>query len=176
MTTLQPGEIVTEVRVPDPGQRAGGTYLKLERKVGDFATAGVAVHIAMDNGTVGRAGIGLTGVGATNVRAEAAEQALVGKPLDDDTIAEAARLAGEAAEPVSDVRGTEEYKRNAIRVLTARGLHKVAHQLSASGGDEPAQKPQERRDDVPIEEGKPEEFSGHETVEGVMDEIEEKDQ
>jgi carbon-monoxide dehydrogenase medium subunit len=175
MTTLQPGEIVTEVRVPDPGDRAGGTYLKLERKVGDFATAGVAVHIAMDNGTVGQAGIGLTGVGATNVRAEASEQALVGKPLDDDAIAEAARLAGEAADPVSDVRGTEEYKRNAIRVLTARGLHKVAQQLSSGGADDPP-KPQERRDDVPIEEGKPEEFSGHETVEGVMDEIEEKDQ
>jgi carbon-monoxide dehydrogenase medium subunit len=125
MTTLQPGEIVTEVRVPDPGERAGGTYLKLERKVGDFATAGVAVHIAMDNGNVGQAGIGLTGVGATNLRAEAAEQALVGKPLDDDAIAEASQLAAEAAQPITDVRGTEEYKRNAIRVLTARGLRKA---------------------------------------------------
>jgi carbon-monoxide dehydrogenase medium subunit len=174
MTTLRPGEIVTEVRVPDPGERAGGTYLKLERKVGDFATAGVAVHVSMDNGNVGRAGIGLTGVGATNLRADAAEQALVGKPLDDDAIDEAARLAGEAARPVSDVRGTEEYKRNAIRVLTARGLRKVAQQLSGSGGETP--KPPDRRDDVPVEEGKPEEFSGHETIEGVMEEIEEKDQ
>jgi aerobic carbon-monoxide dehydrogenase medium subunit len=130
MTTLQPGEIVTEVRVPDPGEHAGGTYLKLERKVGDFATAGVAVHVSMDNGTVGQAGIAMTGVGATNLRAEAAEQELAGKALDDDAIAEAARLAAEAAEPQTDVRGTEEYKRNAIRVLTARGLRKakeVAH-------------------------------------------------
>lgn len=130
MTTLQPGEIVTEVRVPDPGERAGGTYLKLERKVGDFATAGVAVHIAMDNGNVGQAGIGLTGVGGTNIRAEAAEQAVVGKPLDDEAIAEASRLAAEAAEPQNDVRGTEEYKRNAIRVLTARGLRKAAEVIA----------------------------------------------
>ncbi len=130
MTTLQPGEIVTEVRVPDAGERAGGTYLKLERKVGDFATAGVAVHVSMSNGTVGQAGIAVTGAGATNIRAEAAEQALAGKPLDDESIAEAARLTAEAAEPRDDVRGSEEYKRNAIRVLTARGLRKageVAH-------------------------------------------------
>jgi carbon-monoxide dehydrogenase medium subunit len=126
MTTLQPSEIVTEVRVPDPGERAGGTYMKLERKVGDFATAGVAVHVSMDNGNVGQAGIGITGAGATNLRAEAAEQALVGKPLTDESIDEAARLTAEAAEPRDDVRGTEEYKRNAIRVLTARGLRKAA--------------------------------------------------
>ena len=124
-TSLEPGEIVTEVRVPDPGARAGGTYLKLERKVGDFATAGVAVHVAMSNGTVERAGIALTGVGPTNMRAEAAEKALAGHALDDAAIDEVSRLAAEAAQPRTDVRGTEEYKRNAIRVLTARGLRKV---------------------------------------------------
>jgi carbon-monoxide dehydrogenase medium subunit len=131
MTTLQPTEIVTEVRVPDPGERAGGTYLKLERKVGDFATVGVAVHVSMSNGTVGQAGIAMTGVGATNLRAEAAEQALAGKALDDDAIAEAARLAAEAAEPQTDVRGSEEYKRNAVRVLTARGLRKAREAANA---------------------------------------------
>jgi aerobic carbon-monoxide dehydrogenase medium subunit len=129
-TSLEPNEIVTEVRVPDPGARAGGTYLKLERKVGDFATAGVAVHVSMSHGTVERAGIALTGVGPTNVRAEAAEQALVGHALDDDAINAASRLAAEAAQPRTDVRGTEEYKRNAIRVLTARGLRKVKEEHS----------------------------------------------
>ena len=124
-TSLEPGEIVTEVRVPDPGARAGGTYLKLERKVGDFATAGVAVHVTMSNGIVERAGIALTGVGPTNIRAEAAEKALAGHALDDAAIDEASRLAAEAAQPRADLRGTEEYKRNAIRVLTARGLRKV---------------------------------------------------
>lgn len=125
-TSLEANEILTEVRVPDPGARAGGTYLKLERKVGDFATVGVAVHISMSNGSVGQAGIALTGVGPKNIRAEAAEQALVGRALDDEAIAEAARLAAEAAQPRSDVRGTEEYKRNAVRVFTARGLRKAA--------------------------------------------------
>jgi carbon-monoxide dehydrogenase medium subunit len=124
-TSLQPGEILTEVRVPDPGERAGGTYFKIERKVGDFATVGVAVHVSLSNGTVERAGIALTGVGATNLRAEAAEQALVGQALEEGAIGQAARLAAEAAQPRTDVRGTEEYKRNAVRVLVARGLRKA---------------------------------------------------
>ena len=124
-TSVEPNEIVTEVRVPDPGPRSGGTNLKLERKVGDFATAGVAVHVSMSNGTVGQAGIALTGVGPANMRADEAEQALAGRPLDDEAIDEAARLAAEAAQPRTDVRGTEEYKRNVVRVFTARGLRKA---------------------------------------------------
>jgi aerobic carbon-monoxide dehydrogenase medium subunit len=130
MTALQPNEIVTEVRVPAAG-RSAGTYLKLERKVGDFASAGVAVHVAMSNGTVEQAGIGLTGVGATNLRAAEAEQALVGNALDDEAIDEAARLAAAAAEPQSDGRGTEEYKRNVIRIFTARGLRKAKEVLAS---------------------------------------------
>jgi aerobic carbon-monoxide dehydrogenase medium subunit len=130
MTSLRPGEIITEVRVPDPGQRTGGTYLKIERKVGDFATVGVAVQVSFSNGSIGRAGIALTGVGPTNLRAEAAEQALAGRALDDEAIGEAARLAGEAAQPFADVRGSEAYKRNAVRVLVARGLRKAAEVAS----------------------------------------------
>ena len=130
MTSLRPNEIVTEVRVPAAG-RAGGTYLKLERRVGDFATAGVAVHVAMSNGTVEQAGIALTGVGPTNLRAAEAEEALTAHALDDEAIDEAARLAAAAAEPQSDGRGTEEYKRNAIRILTARGLHKAKEVLAS---------------------------------------------
>jgi aerobic carbon-monoxide dehydrogenase medium subunit len=130
MTALQPNELVTEVRVPTAA-RSAGTYLKLERKVGDFASAGVAVHVAMSNGTVEQAGIGLTGVGATNLRAAEAEQALVGNALDDEAIDEAARLAAAAAEPQSDVRGTEEYKRNVIRIFTARGLRKAKEVLAS---------------------------------------------
>jgi carbon-monoxide dehydrogenase medium subunit len=130
MTALQPNELITEVRVPTPGPSAG-TYLKLERKVGDFATAGVAVHVAMSSGTVDQAGIGLTGVGATNLRAEAAEQALAGRALDDEAIDEAARLAAEAAEPVDDLRGTEEYKRNVVRIFTARALHTAKEAIAS---------------------------------------------
>ena len=124
-TTLEPTEVITEVRVPDPGPKAGGTYLKLERKVGDFATAAVAVHVSFSNGTVGRAGIALTGVGPRNLRAHAAEEALAGTTLDDEAIGEAARLAAEAAEPHDDVRGSADYKRNVVRVFTERGLRKA---------------------------------------------------
>jgi aerobic carbon-monoxide dehydrogenase medium subunit len=126
-TKLEPNEIITEVRVPDPGPKAAGTYLKLERKIGDFATVGVAVHVSFSNGSVGHAGIALTGVGPRNMRAAAAEQALAGRELDDEAIAEAGRLAAEAAEPRSDVRGSEEYKRNVVRVFTERGLRAAAH-------------------------------------------------
>jgi carbon-monoxide dehydrogenase medium subunit len=129
-TSLEPNEIITEVRVPAPG-RAGGTYLKLERKVGDFATVGVAVHVAMSNGTVEQAGIALTGVGPKNIRADAAEEALAGQALDDEAIDEAARLAAEAAQPHTDVRGTEEYKRNVVRIFTARGLRKATEVLAS---------------------------------------------
>jgi carbon-monoxide dehydrogenase medium subunit len=121
-TSLAPDEIVTEVRVPDPGARASGTYLKLERKVGDFATAAVAVQVSLDNGTIEQAGIALTAVGPTNLRAHAAEEALRGAEPTGEAIAEAARLAAEAASPSDDVRGSAEYKRNVIRVFTERGL------------------------------------------------------
>jgi carbon-monoxide dehydrogenase medium subunit len=130
-TSLAPNELATAVQVPDPGGRAGGTYLKLERKVGDFATVGVAVHLSMDNGTVGRAGIALTGVGPKNLRAEAAEQALAGAELTDETIQGAAELAAEAAQPRSDHRGTADYKRSVVRVFTERGLRKAAETAAA---------------------------------------------
>jgi carbon-monoxide dehydrogenase medium subunit len=121
-TTLGADEVITEVRLPDPGPRTGGTYLKLERRVGDFATAAVAVQVTLDNGNVGQVGIGLTGVGATNLRAAAAEDALRGNEPTDDAIREAAALAAEAAEPQSDNRGSAEYKRNVVRVFCERGL------------------------------------------------------
>lgn len=126
-TALEPTEILTEVRVPDPGPRAGGTYLKLERKVGDFATVGVAVHVSFSNGSVGRAGIALTAVAPHNIRATAAEEALSGASLDDDeAIRAAAELAAQAADPHDDLRGSAEYKRNVVRIFTERGLHSAA--------------------------------------------------
>ncbi len=121
-TTLEPDEVITEARVPDPGPRSGGAYLKLERKVGDFATAAVGIQVTLDNGHIGQAGIGLTGVGATNLRATAAEDLLRGNEPTDEVIREAAALAAQAAEPQSDNRGTAEYKRNVVRVFCERGL------------------------------------------------------
>ena len=122
-TVLEPDEILTEVVIPTPPARSGGAYFKLERKVGDFATAAVAVQVTLDaNGTCQRAGIGLTNVGATPIRATNAEAFLRNKALDATTIAEAALLAAAAAEPVADRRGSEDYKRDVVRVLTSRAL------------------------------------------------------
>jgi carbon-monoxide dehydrogenase medium subunit len=125
-TTLAPNEILTEVRVPDPGLRAGGTYLKLERKVGDYATAAVAVQLSLSNGTIGEAGIALTGVGPSNIRAAEAEDLLRGSEPAEALFTEAARSAAAAANPQSDIRGTAEYKRNVVRVFTERGLRAAA--------------------------------------------------
>ena len=108
--------------MPSPAGRFGGAYLKLERKVGDFATVGAAVALEMSNGRVGRAGIALTAVGPGNVHATAAEQALAGNEPTDEAFDEAARLAADATEPVSDVRGSADYKRDVARVFVRRGL------------------------------------------------------
>jgi carbon-monoxide dehydrogenase medium subunit len=125
-STLRPDELAVEARVPDPGAEFAGTYLKLERKVGDFATVGVAVFLATSGGIVTKAGIGLTGVGATNIKATTAEQALVGNLISDDLIDEAARAAADAADPRTDVRGSAAYKRDVVRVYVARGLRAAA--------------------------------------------------
>ena len=121
-TMLEPDEILTEIRLPAPGARSGGAYLKLERKVGDFATAAAAVQVELANGHIGRAGIGLTSVGPTNLKATRAEQLLAGAEPDDAVIDEAARLAAAACDPRSDVRGSADYKRDVIRVFVKRGL------------------------------------------------------
>src|SRR5246127_4532271 len=111
-TQLEHDEIVTEIRIPVPPERSGGAYFKLERKVGDFATAAVAAQLTMDGGGKCRdVGIGLTNVGATPVRAARAEEFLRGKALSEANITQAAQLASEEAQPSSDLRGPEEYKR-----------------------------------------------------------------
>ena len=94
--------------------------------MGDFAAAAVAVQITLDGDTCTRAGIGLTNVGVTPIKAVRAEQALQGRVLDDTAIEEAARIASEEAEPSDDLRGSAEYKRSLVRVLTARALRQAA--------------------------------------------------
>jgi carbon-monoxide dehydrogenase medium subunit len=121
-TSAQPDELLTQIRVPTPGAGSGGTYLKLERKIGDWATVGVAIALTMSNGSIGRAGLGLTGVGLKNIEPTDAEQSLAGAEPTDEAFAEAGRRAAAAASPVSDVRGPEEYKRHMIEVYVRRGL------------------------------------------------------
>ena len=120
---LEPDEIAIEAVVPPAkGARSGG-YLKLERRVGDFATCGVAVALERDAaGSVIRAGIGLTGVGGSTINAADAAAALAGKPLTAESIAAAADLAAGAAQPRTDHRGSAEYKRHMVRTFTARIL------------------------------------------------------
>jgi aerobic carbon-monoxide dehydrogenase medium subunit len=125
-TALAPDEILTEIRVPAPPARSGGAYVKLERKVGDFATAAAAAQVTLvADGTVERAGIALTAAGPTPIRAVEAEKFLQKKQPDAKTIAEAAKLAGQATSPSADRRGSVEYKREMARVLTARALTKA---------------------------------------------------
>ena len=133
-TTLHPNEILTEIRVPAPVYRSGGAYIKLERKVGDYAIAGVAAYITLDgNGNVTYAGIGLTNVGQTPIKARDAEQALLGKPLNNASIHQAADLAAAASQPINDTRGPVEYKRDMVRTLTVRALRKAL--VRATGGE-----------------------------------------
>ncbi len=125
-TTLHPNEILTEIRVPAPAEHSGGAYVKLERKVGDYAIAGVAAYVTLDDaGLVTRAGIGLTNVGPYPIKARDAEQSLLGKQLDDAAIHQAADLAAGASQPASDIRGPSEYKRAMVRTLCVRALRKA---------------------------------------------------
>src|SRR5215831_3812774 len=125
-TALEPTEVLSEVRVPVPPPGSGGAYVKLERKVGDFATAGAAAFLVIAGGKIEHAGIGLTNVGPTPIKATDAEAFLVGKAPDAATFAEAARRAAAAASPSPDRRGKEDYKREMARVLTQRALTKAA--------------------------------------------------
>ena len=122
-TSLKPDEILTEIRIPKAKPRSGGAYVKLERKVGDFAIAAVAVFLTLgDKGRVESAGIGLTNVGATAIRARKAEAALAGREPDEKAIAQAAAEAAAAARPFGDTRGPADYKRDVVRVLTGRAI------------------------------------------------------
>jgi carbon-monoxide dehydrogenase medium subunit len=132
-TALQPDEILTEIRIPVPSARTGGAYVKLERKVGDFAIAAVAAQVTLDaKGNCERTGIGLTNVGLTPIQARKAEQFLAGKQLNDGNIQEAAKLASGESQPRTDWRGSEDYKRDLVRVLASRALRRAAER--AAGG------------------------------------------
>lgn len=120
---LAPGEMVTEVRVPVSAGASGGSYMKLERKIGDYATVGVATHLELgSDGRIAQAGIGLTAVNYQNTRASAAEDILRGEMPSDELFAEAGQAASAASDPDTDVRGDAEWKRHVVAVYTRRGL------------------------------------------------------
>lgn len=123
--TLAFDEIAIEAVVPAPQGTPLGGYLKLERRVGDFATAGVAVAVDKVGDEIVRAGVGLTGVGGSTISADDAAAVLVGGPLTTDKIGEAAERAAAAAQPHSDHRGSADYKRQLVRVFTRRLLEGI---------------------------------------------------
>ncbi len=130
-TLLEPGEIMTEIRIPVPAPHTGYCYSKLKRKIGDFATAAAAVTLRMKGESVQEVAIALTNAGPTVLKARAAEDSLRGKAIDDASIAEAARLAMSICDPAADQRGDAQYKiamsgemtRRALRIARARAGH-----------------------------------------------------
>jgi carbon-monoxide dehydrogenase medium subunit len=125
-TALAGDEILTEIRIPVPPNRSGGAYVKLERKVGDYATAAAAAQVTLDaSGVFAQVGLALTNAGPLPARAAAAEEYLKERRVSDSAIAEAARRASEASSPSADRRGSIEYKREMARVLAGRALKKA---------------------------------------------------
>ena len=130
--SLADDEMVTEVRIPVPTGRAGGSYQKLERKVGDYATVAVAAHLELAaDGTIAHAGLALTAVNPVNTKVTAAEEMLVGQQPTTEVFVAAGELAAQASEPRDDVRGSAEWKRNVVRVFTRRALAAAAAEAQA---------------------------------------------
>lgn len=121
--SLQPGEMVTEVRVPRYTGPSGGAYLKLERKIGDYATVGVATHLTLDDaGRVADAGLALTAVHSHNLKVTEAERMMLGEVAGPELFAEAAAIAARTCEPDGDIRGPVEYKRAVVAEYTKRAF------------------------------------------------------
>ncbi len=128
---LHPNELLTEVRIPTPAPGSGGAYVKLERKVGDYAISAAAVRLTMDGSTCSGARIALTNVSPVPMRATGAEAALVGNALTEDVIEGAGQAAAQECDPSGDLRGSEEYKRDVTRVLVKRAIRKA---MDRAGG------------------------------------------
>ena len=122
-TVLAPDELLLEIVVPAPGPRSGGNYLRhTPRRELDIAVVGVASQLTLSNGVCSKARIALAAVAPTPVRATAAEQALEGQPVTPEAIERAAVLAVGVAKPISDQRGSADYRLHLVRVLTGRTL------------------------------------------------------
>ena len=130
-TVLAPEELLVELFVPAPGPRSGGSYIRhTPRRELDIAVVGVASQVTLSNGKCTKARISLAAVAPTPVRATAAEQALEGQTLTPATIEQAAELAVGAAQPISDQRGSADFRRHLVRVLTRRTLTRALERAS----------------------------------------------
>lgn len=120
--SLAAGELLVEIRIPKPSANSGGAYVKIERKVGDYAIAAVAVQLTMNGDTIASARVGLTNVSPVPMRATDAEAKLVGQPATLETFEAAGQAAAAQCDPSGDLRGPVEYKRDLVRVLLKRAV------------------------------------------------------
>lgn len=121
--SLAENEILTEIRIPRPAPNSGSAYVKVERKVGDYAVSAVAANLIMDGDVCTSARIGLTNLSPVPMRAKGAEQALIGRTLTSDIIEAAGVAAAEECDPSPDLRGSVAYKRDLTRVIAKRAIH-----------------------------------------------------
>jgi carbon-monoxide dehydrogenase medium subunit len=136
-SALQHGEILTEIRIPKPGPGSGGGYIKIERKVGDYAVGAVAVQLTLTAGPekkISAIRIGLTNVSSVPMRAQQAEAALLNTTGDEAALAIASAKAAAECEPAADLRGKEDYKRDLVRVLVKRTVRRA---LARAKGEQP---------------------------------------
>jgi len=124
-SSLAPGELLLEVRIPKPGPGSGGAYLKLERKVGDYAVAAIAVQLTVAHDKVTAVRIGLTNVAPVPMRAKHAEAALIGHAATDDVLEAVGCAAAAECDPSADLRGQVDFKRDMVRVLTKRAVRQA---------------------------------------------------
>jgi carbon-monoxide dehydrogenase medium subunit len=124
-SALAEDELLTEIRIPRPAAKSGGAYVKLERKVGDYAISAVAVQLTMDGDLCTSARIGLTNVSSVPMRAKNAEAILQGNRVTDSLLEEAGRAAAAECDPSPDLRGTVDYKRDITRILLKRAMRKA---------------------------------------------------
>jgi carbon-monoxide dehydrogenase medium subunit len=133
-TAIEPTEVLTEIRLPSRPHGAGAGYTKLERRVGDFATVGVAAVVRLESGRIGRSGIGVTGVAETPFAATDAEAALNGNAPSEDVFRRAGEAAAAQSRPSADVRGPVDYKRAMVAEMTVRSLRKAVERALESSG------------------------------------------
>lgn len=131
MTALAEDEILTEIRVPAFAPRTGSAYAKLKRKTGDWATAGAAVVLRLDGGRVAAVRVALTNVAPTAVRVPDAEAVLLGQPLSDGLVVQAAASVMAACDPADDLRGDRDYKTAMAGEMFRRALRQAAERCRA---------------------------------------------
>jgi aerobic carbon-monoxide dehydrogenase medium subunit len=133
-TVLAPDELLLEIVVPAPGPRSGGQYLRhTPRRELDIAVVGVASQLSLTDGVCAKARIALASVAPTPVRAVAAEEALIGQSMTPALIERAAELAVDAARPINDQRGSADFRRHLVRVLTRRTLATALERARMAG-------------------------------------------